>query len=106
MRFETRQISRGTGLRVFIDHLLDFMMPRRLTKVIYEALIIVSPALSHFRHMRHFALTLAGVVVFDMVLLQYAYVSFFFLLAGLATLHLVYIILTNKCAQQCAELFA
>ena len=84
---------------------LDFMMPRRLTNAIYVALIIAPPALSHYRHMRHFALTLAGVVVIDMVLLQYAYISFFCLLAGLATLHLVYIILTNKCAQECPELF-
>ena len=33
-------------------------------------------------------------------------ISFFCLLAGLATLHLVYIILTNKCARECPELFA
>jgi hypothetical protein len=55
---------------------------------------------------RHFALTLVAVVVVDIALLQYAYISFFCLLAGLATLHLVYIILTNKCAQECPELFA
>lgn len=85
---------------------LDFMMPRRLTNMIYVALIIVPPALSYYRHVRHFALTLVGVVVVDMMLLNYAYISFFCLLAGLATLHLVYIILTNKCAQECPELFA
>ena len=84
---------------------LDFMMPRWLTNTIYVALIIIPPALSHYRHIRHFALTLVAVVVVDMVLLQYAYISFFCLLAGLATLHLVYIILTNKCAQECPELF-
>jgi hypothetical protein len=38
-------------------------------------------------------------------LLTYAYISFFCLLAGLATLHLVYIILRNKCARECPELF-
>ena len=85
---------------------LDFMMPRRLTNLIYVLLIIVPPALSYYRHMRHFALTLVAVVVVDFALLQYAYISFFCLLAGLATLHLVYIILTNKCAQECPELFA
>ena len=85
---------------------LDFMMPRWLTNTIYVALIIIPPALSHYRHMRHFALTLVGVVVVDMALLQYAYISFFCLLAGLATLHLVYIIWTNGCARECPELFA
>ena len=38
-------------------------------------------------------------------LLRYAYISFFCLLAGLATLHLVWIILTNRCAVECPELF-
>lgn len=84
---------------------LDFMMPRWVTNTIYVALIIIPPALSYYRHIRHFALTLVGVVAVDMALLQYAYISFFCLLAGLATLHLVYIILTNKCAQECPELF-
>ncbi|MES2145248.1 MAG: DUF6629 family protein [Pseudomonadota bacterium] len=85
---------------------LDFMMPRWLTNTIYVALIIIPPALSYYRHMRHFALTLVAVVVVDIVLLQYAYISFFCLLAGLATLHLVYIILTNGCRHECPELFA
>ncbi|WP_245736342.1 DUF6629 family protein [Roseovarius lutimaris] len=85
---------------------LDFMMPRWLTNTIYVALIVIPPALSHYRHVRHFALTLVAVIVVDFALLQYAYISFFCLLAGLATLHLVYIILTNKCAQECPELFA
>lgn len=84
---------------------LDFMMPRWLTNTIYVALIIVPPALSRYHHMRHFALTLVAVVVVDMVLLQYAYISFFCLLAGLATLHLVYIILINGCRHECPELF-
>ncbi len=85
---------------------LDFMMPRLLTNTIYVALIIIPPALSRYRHMRHFALTLVGVVVVDFALLQYAYISFFCLLAGLATLHLVYIIWVNGCARECPELFA
>lgn len=82
---------------------LDFMMPRWLTKTIFVALITLPPALSRYRHMRHFPLTLVAV---DMLLLRYAYNSFFCLLAGLATLHLVYIILTNKCAKECPDLFA
>ncbi len=84
---------------------LDFMMSRRLTNIIYVALIIIPPALSRYRHVRHFAMTLMAVVVIDMTLLQYAYISFFCLLAGLATLHLVYIILTNGCRHECPELF-
>ena len=84
---------------------LDFMMPRWLTNTIYGALIIIPPALSHYRHVRHFAITLVAVVVVDFALLRYAYISFFCLLAGLATLHLVYIILLNKCAKECPELF-
>ena len=84
---------------------LDYLMPRTLTNVIYVLLIIVPPAMSHYQHLRHFALTLVAVVVIDMTLLTYAYISFFCLLAGLATLHLVYIILKNKCARECPELF-
>ena len=49
---------------------------------------------------------LVAVIVIDIAFLQFAYISFFCLLAGLATLHLVYIILTNKCARECPELFA
>lgn len=86
--------------------LLDYIMPRWLTYAIYLFLIIAPPALSRYRHVRHFALTIVAVVVIDYVFLRYAYISFFCLLAGLATLHLVYIILTNKCAEECPELFA
>lgn len=85
--------------------LLDQFLPRWLTYAIYVFLIVVPPALSSYRHMRHFAMTVAAVVVLDYTFLQYAYISFFCLLAGLATLHLVWIILTNKCAQECPELF-
>ena len=81
-------------------------MPRTLTAVTYGLLIIVPPAMSHYLHLRHFALTLAAVVVIDMTLLTYAYISFFCLLAGLATLHLVSIILTKKCARECKEPFS
>lgn len=36
-------------------------MPRTLTNVIYGLLIIVPPAMSHYLHLRHFALTLSAV---------------------------------------------
>ncbi|WP_054007418.1 DUF6629 family protein [Cypionkella psychrotolerans] len=85
--------------------LLDQFMPRWVSYTLYVVLIIAPPALSHYRHMRHFALTVVGVVVLDVTLLRYAYISFFCLLAGLATVHLAWIILTNKCAEECPELF-
>jgi hypothetical protein len=84
---------------------LDYMMPRWVTYVIYLFLIIAPPAMSRYLYMRHFALTIIAVVVIDVALLRYAYISFFCLLAGLATVHLVYVILTNKCARECPELF-
>lgn len=85
--------------------LLDQFLPRWLTYTLYVFLIVAPPALSSYRHMRHFALTVAAVVILDVTLLRYAYISFFCLLAGLATLHLVWIILTNRCAVECPELF-
>ena len=47
-----------------------------------------------------------AVVVVDILFLRYAYISFFCLLAGLGTLHLIYIIARNKCARECPVLFA
>ena len=85
--------------------LLDQFMPRWISYTLYVFLIIAPPAMSRYRHMRHFALTVAAVVVLDVTLLRYAYISFFCLLAGLATVHLAWIILTNKCAEECPELF-
>ncbi|MBY0349545.1 DUF6629 family protein [Tabrizicola sp.] len=85
--------------------LLDQFLPRWLTYTIYVLLITVPPLLSRYRHMRHFAVTVMVVVVLDVTFLRYAYISFFCLLAGLATLHLAWIILTNKCAEECPELF-
>ncbi len=86
--------------------LLDYLMPRWMTYVIYLFLIIVPPLISTYYHMRWFALTIAAVVVVDILFLRYAYISFFCLLAGLGTLHLIYIILRNKCARECPVLFA
>lgn len=86
--------------------ILDYLLPRWLTYVIYLFLIIVPPLLSRYLHMRWFAATIAAVVVVDILFLRYAYISFFCLLAGLATLHLIYIILRNKCARECPVLFS
>ncbi len=85
--------------------LLDFMMPRILTNIIYLSLIIVPPLLSRYRHINYFGFTLIAVVVVDFLFLRYAYISFFCLLAGMATLHLIYIISRNKCSRECPELF-
>jgi len=86
--------------------LLDFLMPRTATNIFYLALIILPPLLSRYRHIKYFGLTLIGVVVVNYLFLRYAYISFFCLLAGFATLHLVYIIATNKCRRECPAVFS
>lgn len=86
--------------------LLDFIMPRWSTNVLYLTLIILPPLLSRYRHVNYFGLTLIGVVAIDYFFLSYAYISFFCLLAGLATLHLIYIIARNKCSRECPVLFS
>ena len=86
--------------------ILDYLMPRPMTYFIYLFLIIAPPAISTYLHMRWFALTLVAVVVVDILFLRYAYISFFCILAGLGTLHLIYIIVRNKCARECPVLFA
>ena len=86
--------------------LLDFIMPRLATNILYLALIILPPLLSRYRHVKYFGLSLIAVVVVDYLFLRYAYISFFCLLAGLGTLHLIYIILRNKCRRECPMLFA
>jgi len=85
--------------------LLDYLMPRWMTYAIYLFLIIVPPLMSRYRHVKYFGLTLVVVVAVDVLLLRYAYISFFCLLAGIGTLHLIYIILRNKCARECPMLF-
>jgi len=85
---------------------LDYLMPRWATYVFYLLLIIVTPLMSRYLHVRYFSLTLIAVVTVDVLLLRYAAISFFCLLAGLGTLHLIYIILRNKCARECPMLFA
>jgi hypothetical protein len=85
---------------------LDFLMPREATYAIYLFLIIAPPLMSRYVHVRWFGLTLIAVVAVDVAFLRYAYISFFCLLAGLGTVHLIYIILRNKCARECPVLFA
>lgn len=86
--------------------LLDYLMPRWMTYTIYLFLIIAPPLMSRYLHMRWFGATIIAVVVVDILFLRYAYISFFCLLAGLGTLHLIYIIMRNKCARECPMLFA
>lgn len=86
--------------------ILDYLMPREITYAIYLFLIIVPPFISTYLHMRWFAMTIVAVVVVDYLFLRYAYISFFCLLAGLGTLHLIYIIMRNKCSRECPVLFA
>ena len=62
--------------------------------------------MSRYLHVKYFSLTIIAVVVVDILLLRYAFISFFCLLAGLGTVHLIYIILRNKCARECPMLFA
>ncbi|VAW16762.1 Arginine/ornithine antiporter ArcD [hydrothermal vent metagenome] len=86
--------------------LLDYMMPREITYLIYLFLIVVPPLMSRYLHVKYFGLTLIAIIAIDIALLRYAYISFFCLLAGLGTVHLIYIILRNKCARECPKLFA
>jgi len=62
--------------------------------------------MSHYLHVRLFGITLIVVVTLVTVFLNYAYISFFCLLAGLGTIHLIYIIERNKCCRECPVLFA
>lgn len=85
---------------------LDYLIPRWLTYTIYLFLIITAPLLSRYLHLRLFGLTLIATVIIVYFFLRYAYISFFCLLAGIATLHLIYIILRNKCRRECPQLFS
>ena len=84
---------------------LDYFIPRELTYALYLFLIVVPPLLSTYLHMRLFGMTLITVVALVWIFLSYAYISFFCLLAGVATLHLIYIIAFNKCCRECPEIF-
>jgi hypothetical protein len=77
--------------------LTDSFMPREVTYFIYLAIIITPTLLSSFHHMRMFGLTLTAIVLVTYFLLYYAYISFFCFLAAAGTIHLIYIILGDKC---------
>lgn len=84
---------------------LDYLIPRWLTYLIYIFLIVTPTMISTYLHIRFFGLTLIAVLAVVYAFLTYAYISFFCLLAGLGTLHLIYIIVRNKCCRECPELF-
>lgn len=77
--------------------LTDSFMPRELTYFIYLAIIIIPPLLSSFHHLRMFGFTLIAIVFITYFFLHYAYISFFCILAAAGTIHLIYIILGDKC---------
>ena len=85
---------------------LDYLIPRWLTYAIYLFLITTPPLLSSYFHMRLFGLTLALITTVVWLFLFYAYISFFCLLAGIGSLHLLYIIFGNKCCREEPDLFA
>ncbi|HBQ49152.1 MAG TPA: hypothetical protein DD728_09750 [Hyphomonas atlantica] len=85
---------------------LDYLMPRWMTYLIYLFLIIAPTLLSTYLHVRWFGLTLIVMLTVVYLFLSYAYISFFCLLAGFGTLHLIYIILRNKCRRECPVLFS
>jgi hypothetical protein len=84
---------------------LDYLIPRWLTYAIYLFLLVVPAMISTYLHIRLFGLTLIAVTVVVYLFLTYAYISFFCFLAGLGTIHLIYIIVWNKCCRECPEIF-
>jgi hypothetical protein len=84
---------------------LDYLIPRWLTYVIYLFLLIAPTMISTYLHIRLFGLTLIAVTVIVILFLTFAYISFFCFLAGLGTIHLIYIIAWNKCCRECPEIF-
>ena len=85
---------------------LDYFMPRQLTYIVYLLLIIFPTLVSTYLHIRLFGLTLIAVVFIVYFFLVHAYISFFCLLAGMGTIHLIYIVLRNKCGRECPVLFS
>ena len=63
-----------------------------------HARVIIAPTMiSTYLHIRLFGLTLIIVTAVVVAFLTFAYISFFCFLAGLGTLHLIYINVWNKC---------
>jgi hypothetical protein len=85
---------------------LDYLIPRWLTYLIYVFLLVTPAMISTYKHIRLFGLTLIAIITVVYLFLTYAYISFFCFLAALGTLHLIYIIVWNKCHRECPELFA
>lgn len=85
---------------------LDYLIPRWLTYTVYVALLVLPTMISSYRHIHWFGLTLLAVLAVVWLFLTYAYISFFCFLAGIGTLHLIYIILRNKCGLACPVIFA
>ena len=84
---------------------LDYLIPRWLTYAIYLFLITVPAFISTYRHIRIFGVMLITVMAIVYAFLTYAYISFFCFLAGLGTIHLIYIIAWNKCCREQPELY-
>jgi hypothetical protein len=84
---------------------LDYLIPRWLTYLIYVFLLITPALISTYLHIRLFGWTLIAIIAVVYGFLTYAYISFFCFLAGLGTLHLIYVIVRNKCGRECPELF-
>ena len=84
---------------------LDYLIPRWLTYLIYIFLIITPTMISTYLHIRLFGLTLIAIIAVVYAFLTYAYISFFCFFAGLGTIHLIYIIVWNKCCREGPELF-
>ena len=85
---------------------LDYFIPRQVTYAIYLFLIIASPLVSTYLHMRLFGLTLIAIITLVDFFLSYSYISFFCFLAGVGTIHLIYIVVRNKCSRECPVLFS
>jgi hypothetical protein len=84
---------------------IDYLIPRWLTYLIYLFLIVAPTMISTYLHIRLFGLTIIVVTAVVVAFLTFAYISFFCFLAGLGTLHLIYVIVWNKCRRECPELF-
>jgi hypothetical protein len=84
---------------------LDYLIPRWLTYAIYIFLLVAPAFVSTYLHIRLFGLTLIGITVVVYLFFTYAYISLFCFLAGLGTIHLIYVIVRNKCRRECPELF-
>jgi hypothetical protein len=84
---------------------LDYLIPRWLTYLIYVFLLVTPTMISTYLHIRLFGLMMIVVLIVVYAFLSFAYISFFCFLAGLGTIHLIYIIVWNKCCRECPELF-